>query len=47
MAAPATGPDGRRLKGRDKTFAKKQAMSRRALADLDGWLAGATRQAAE
>ncbi len=37
-APPQTGKDGKRLKGPERGRAKKQAMSRRALADLDGWL---------
>jgi methylenetetrahydrofolate--tRNA-(uracil-5-)-methyltransferase len=32
------GPDGKRLKGADKTRAKKRAMSVRALRDIEGWL---------
>jgi len=40
LAAPPTKkPDGSRLRGNEKTVAKKQAMSARALADLDGWIA--------
>ena len=45
-AVPDRGEDGRHLKGKDKGFAKKRAVSLRALADLDGWLAEATRRAA-
>ena len=37
--APKTGPDGKRLKGKDKGFAKKRAASERALRDLADWLA--------
>ena len=33
-------PDGSRLRGNEKTVAKKQAISARALADLDRWIAG-------
>ncbi len=33
-----TGPDGKRLKGADKTRAKKRAMSVRALDDIQAWL---------
>ncbi|MGJ4893624.1 MULTISPECIES: methylenetetrahydrofolate--tRNA-(uracil(54)-C(5))-methyltransferase (FADH(2)-oxidizing) TrmFO [unclassified Bradyrhizobium] len=36
---PTRKPDGTRLKGNEKTVAKKQAMSARALADLDRWIA--------
>jgi methylenetetrahydrofolate--tRNA-(uracil-5-)-methyltransferase len=34
-----TDESGKRLKGADRTRSKKKAMSLRALADLDGWLA--------
>ena len=37
-AVPATGADGKKLKGVERGRAKKQAMSRRALADLQDWL---------
>ncbi|MBI3702125.1 MAG: methylenetetrahydrofolate--tRNA-(uracil(54)-C(5))-methyltransferase (FADH(2)-oxidizing) TrmFO [Afipia sp.] len=37
--APNKKPDGSRLRGKDKTVAKKQAMSARALSDLDRWIA--------
>ena len=37
--APKLGPDGKRLKGKDKGFAKKRAASERALRDLEAWLA--------
>ncbi len=37
--APAQDADGKRLKGKDKGRAKKRAMSVRALADIDRWLA--------
>ncbi|MEW6767801.1 MAG: methylenetetrahydrofolate--tRNA-(uracil(54)-C(5))-methyltransferase (FADH(2)-oxidizing) TrmFO [Pseudomonadota bacterium] len=37
--APTKKPDGSRLRGKDKTIAKKQAMSARALSDLDRWIA--------
>jgi methylenetetrahydrofolate--tRNA-(uracil-5-)-methyltransferase len=40
LASPPTRkPDGSRLRGNEKTIAKKQAMSARALADIDGWIA--------
>ena len=35
---PKTGADGKRIKGKDKSFAKKRAASRRALADVERWL---------
>jgi methylenetetrahydrofolate--tRNA-(uracil-5-)-methyltransferase len=38
-SAPTKKPDGSRLRGNEKTVAKKQAMSARALADLDHWIA--------
>ncbi len=37
---PTRQPDGQRLRGPAKTLAKKQALSRRALHDLDHWIAG-------
>jgi methylenetetrahydrofolate--tRNA-(uracil-5-)-methyltransferase len=43
---PAEGADGKRLKGKDKGRAKKRAMSVRALADIDRWLAMHAAQAA-
>jgi methylenetetrahydrofolate--tRNA-(uracil-5-)-methyltransferase len=38
-SAPTRNADGSRLRGNEKTVAKKQAMSVRALADLDRWIA--------
>ena len=38
-AAPVTDPSGKKLKGPERGRAKKQVMSRRALADLQTWLA--------
>src|SRR5580704_1227493 len=35
---PTKKPDGTRLRGNEKTVAKKQAISARALADLDRWI---------
>jgi methylenetetrahydrofolate--tRNA-(uracil-5-)-methyltransferase len=35
---PTTGPDGKRLKGKERGVERKRVMSRRALADLDRWL---------
>lgn len=37
--APMAGTDGRRLKGKERGAEKKRIMSRRALADLDAWIA--------
>ena len=34
------GPDGKRLRGKDKGRAKKMAQAVRALQDVDVWLAG-------
>jgi methylenetetrahydrofolate--tRNA-(uracil-5-)-methyltransferase len=40
LASPPTKkPDGSRLRSNEKTVAKKQALSARALADLDRWIA--------
>ena len=39
-AAPTHDAGGKKLKGPERGRAKKQAMSRRALSDLGGWLAG-------
>ena len=40
LASPPTRkPDGGRLRGSEKTVARKQAISARALADLDRWIA--------
>jgi methylenetetrahydrofolate--tRNA-(uracil-5-)-methyltransferase len=42
LDAPQTGPDGKRLKGKERGGAKKRAIAERALSDLQGWLARAT-----
>ncbi len=39
IAIPTHDDEGKKIKGKDKTFWKKRAISRRALADLDSWLA--------
>ena len=44
---PKNGPDGKRLRGNEKTIAKKRALCVRALADLDQWARGARLAAAE
>jgi methylenetetrahydrofolate--tRNA-(uracil-5-)-methyltransferase len=44
---PKNGPDGKRLRGNEKTVAKKRALCVRALADLDQWASGARLAAAE
>jgi methylenetetrahydrofolate--tRNA-(uracil-5-)-methyltransferase len=36
---PSKHPDGTRLRGNDKTIARKRAISARALSDLDRWIA--------
>ncbi len=36
---PERDDNGKRLKGTERGLAKKRAQSRRALQDLDGWLA--------
>jgi len=47
LATPPTRkPDGTRLRGNEKTVAKKQAISARALSDLDRWIADNLRVAA-
>lgn len=45
-AAPVTDASGKKLKGPERGRAKKQVMSRRAIADLEAWLAGAALHAA-
>lgn len=46
IEAPTKDAEGKRLKGKDKSVAKKRAMSARALSDCDAWLNGIS-QAAE
>jgi methylenetetrahydrofolate--tRNA-(uracil-5-)-methyltransferase len=46
-SAPTRAEDGTRLRGPAKTIAKKGAISARALADLEHWIADGMRQAAE
>jgi methylenetetrahydrofolate--tRNA-(uracil-5-)-methyltransferase len=43
---PTKKPDGSRLRGNEKTVAKKQGLSARALTDLDRWIADHLRVAA-
>jgi methylenetetrahydrofolate--tRNA-(uracil-5-)-methyltransferase len=45
-ALPTRNADGTRLRGNEKTVAKKQAISARALSDLDRWIADSLRLAA-
>ena len=40
VETPTIGPDGKRLKGKQKTLARRAALSERALADFDEWLRG-------
>ena len=47
VEAPTKDEDGRRLRGKDRSIAKKRAMTARALADCDAWLAEPRPQAAE
>jgi methylenetetrahydrofolate--tRNA-(uracil-5-)-methyltransferase len=44
---PTKNADGVRLRGNEKTIAKKQAMSARALADMDRWIAQDVRKTAQ
>ena len=48
--APSHDADGKKIKGKDRGFAKKRATARKAIADLTAWLegeAGARKVAAE
>jgi methylenetetrahydrofolate--tRNA-(uracil-5-)-methyltransferase len=45
MEGASVGADGKRLRGKAKTIAKKRALSRRALAEFESWL-GETRRLA-
>ncbi len=47
LAAPDKGADGRRLKGKERGFAKKRLIAERALLELGVWLGTAERSAAE
>ena len=38
--SPSRGADGTRLRGTEKTLAKRRSLTARALADLDGWSRG-------
>jgi len=40
LRTPSRGPDGQRLRGTQKTLAKKRALTARALADLSRWIGG-------
>lgn len=45
IETPRVDADGKRIKGKEKGFARKRAMSARALSDLAGWLGTATKAA--
>ncbi|MBL8586207.1 MAG: methylenetetrahydrofolate--tRNA-(uracil(54)-C(5))-methyltransferase (FADH(2)-oxidizing) TrmFO, partial [Bradyrhizobiaceae bacterium] len=45
--SPSRGANGERLRGTAKTLAKKRALTSRALADIDRWIAGGAAVAAE
>lgn len=45
--SPSRGANGERLRGTAKTLAKKRALTGRALADIDRWIAGGAAVAAE
>src|SRR6185312_5634003 len=47
METPKQGPDGERIPMKERGRAKKRLMSERALHDLDAWLAGPVKAAAE
>ena len=47
LDAPSHDATGNRIKGKERGAARKRAMSARALADLDRWLAAPQRAAAE
>jgi methylenetetrahydrofolate--tRNA-(uracil-5-)-methyltransferase len=47
MEAPRQGPGGERIPVKERGRAKKRLMSERALRDLDAWLAGPVKAAAE
>jgi methylenetetrahydrofolate--tRNA-(uracil-5-)-methyltransferase len=42
---PSRRPDGSRLRGPEKSVAKRRAICARALADLDQWIGGAKKEA--
>ncbi len=46
-APPRQGPDGKRLRGKEKGRAKKAAMASRALADMSAWLSAQTLELAD
>jgi methylenetetrahydrofolate--tRNA-(uracil-5-)-methyltransferase len=46
LAHPVKSEDGRRLRGAQKAMAKRRALTRRALVDLERWLGGGDHAAA-
>jgi methylenetetrahydrofolate--tRNA-(uracil-5-)-methyltransferase len=46
LAAPIRSTSGERLRGTEKTLARKRALTRRALDDLERWSAGGLHAAA-
>lgn len=44
---PTRNEEGKRLRGTEKSIAKKRALTARAIADLDQWISGRSRVAAE
>src|SRR5262245_721132 len=46
LGHPVKGESGQRLRGTEKTLAKKRALATRALADLERWMVGAERAVA-
>lgn len=46
IGQPVVGEDGKRLRGNEKTLARKRALSARALRDFDAWLGESRRAAA-
>jgi methylenetetrahydrofolate--tRNA-(uracil-5-)-methyltransferase len=47
LASAPKAEDGHRLRGPEKALAKKRALSERAARDLDAWISGPQRHAAE
>ena len=47
LETPSHDAEGRKIKGKDRGFARKRALSARALADFDRWLATPRQAAAE
>jgi methylenetetrahydrofolate--tRNA-(uracil-5-)-methyltransferase len=47
LASAPKAQDGRRLRGPEKALVKKRALSERAARDLEAWMSGPQRHAAE